>query len=265
MYLLSILCCCLVTKSCLTFLWPPWTVTCQAPLSMGFPKQECWSRLPFPSPGDLLHPGIRPVSLALQLDILPWSRQGNPSMLILVTTELFHRFVSKTSWKWHLLVRASLDRRSIVISARKATESWECSQFQTRMEKLTHLVSILERLDHGLCTWHSQAKSICMVDTDSNILPSLVGLKTKMQAPVELSFSTYQCGNRQVHQRNCQAYVFPELRLWLSKGSMRHRIMSDAEGPIWMQGSPHPIIAIDVGLQRTHLSQDKLQRWLLDS
>ena len=155
------------------FFVTPWTVTCQAPLSVGFPRQEYWSRLPFPSPGDLLHPGIRPVSLALQVDVLPWSHQGNPSMLILVTTEWFHRFVSKTSWKWHLLVRASLDRRSIVISARKATESWECSQFQTKMEKLTHLVSILEQLDHGLCTWPSQAKAICMVDTDSNIPPSL--------------------------------------------------------------------------------------------
>ena len=43
--------------------------------------------------------------------------------------------------------------------------------------------------------------------------PFSVGLKTKMQAPVVLSFSTYQCGNHQVHQRNFQAYVFPELHL----------------------------------------------------
>ena len=37
----------------------------QALLSMGFPRQECWSGLPFPSPGDLPNPGIQPVSLAL--------------------------------------------------------------------------------------------------------------------------------------------------------------------------------------------------------
>ena len=43
----------------------PWTVTCQAPLSMGFPRQEHWSGLPFPSPGDLPDPGIAPTSLAL--------------------------------------------------------------------------------------------------------------------------------------------------------------------------------------------------------
>ena len=40
----------------------PWTVTCQAPLSMGFPRQEYWNGLPFSSPGDLPNPGIEPVS-----------------------------------------------------------------------------------------------------------------------------------------------------------------------------------------------------------
>ena len=38
----------------------PWTVACQAPLSMGFSRQEWWSGLPFPSPGDLPDPGIKP-------------------------------------------------------------------------------------------------------------------------------------------------------------------------------------------------------------
>ena len=40
-----------------------WTVALQAPLSMGFPRQEYWSGLPFPAPGDLPNPGIEPVSL----------------------------------------------------------------------------------------------------------------------------------------------------------------------------------------------------------
>ena len=43
----------------------PWTVTCQAPLSMGFSKQEYWSGLSFPSPGDLPNPGIEPRSPTL--------------------------------------------------------------------------------------------------------------------------------------------------------------------------------------------------------
>ena len=43
----------------------PWTVAYQAPLSMGFSRQERWSGLPFPSPGDLPDPGIEPRSPAL--------------------------------------------------------------------------------------------------------------------------------------------------------------------------------------------------------
>ena len=48
----------------------PWSVAYQAPLSMGFSRQEYWSGLPFPSPGDLPDPGIEPGSPALQADTL---------------------------------------------------------------------------------------------------------------------------------------------------------------------------------------------------
>ena len=54
----------LVTKSCPT-LATPWTIACQASLSMGFSRQEYWSGLPFPSRGDLSDPGIKPRSPAL--------------------------------------------------------------------------------------------------------------------------------------------------------------------------------------------------------
>ena len=59
----------LVTKSCLTLVIPR-TVAHQAPQSMGFSRQEYWSGLPFPSPGDLPNPGIKPGSPALQADFL---------------------------------------------------------------------------------------------------------------------------------------------------------------------------------------------------
>ena len=49
----------------------PWTVPCQAPLSMGFSRQEYWSGLPFPSSSDLPDPGIKPGSPELQTDSLP--------------------------------------------------------------------------------------------------------------------------------------------------------------------------------------------------
>ena len=48
----------------------PWTVACQAVLSMEFSRQEYWNRLPFPSPGDLPNPGIKPRYPALQADSL---------------------------------------------------------------------------------------------------------------------------------------------------------------------------------------------------
>ena len=60
----------LVTKSCPT-LATPWTVAHQAPLPMGCSRQEYWSGLPFPSPGDLSNPGIEPRLPALQADSLP--------------------------------------------------------------------------------------------------------------------------------------------------------------------------------------------------
>ena len=53
----------------------PWTLACQRPRSMGFSTQVYWSRLPFPSPGDLPDPGIEPRSPALQADNLPTERR----------------------------------------------------------------------------------------------------------------------------------------------------------------------------------------------
>ena len=71
----------LVTKWCLTIV-TPWTVACQAPLSMGFSRQEDWSGLPFPSPGDLPDPGIEPWSSALQVDSLLTELGGKAMGLI---------------------------------------------------------------------------------------------------------------------------------------------------------------------------------------
>ena len=61
----------------------PWMVTYQALRSMGFSRQEYWSRLPFPSPGDLPNPGIEPASPALQADSLPLSHLGSPFIYLL--------------------------------------------------------------------------------------------------------------------------------------------------------------------------------------
>ena len=67
----------LVTNSCLTLVTPQ-TVARQAPLPMGFSRQGYWSGLPFPAPGDLPDPGIRPGSPALQADSLLTEPPGKP-------------------------------------------------------------------------------------------------------------------------------------------------------------------------------------------
>ena len=59
-------------------LWTLWTVAYQAPLSMGFSRQEYWSGLPCPLPGDLPDPGIEPMSPVLQADSSPRASREAP-------------------------------------------------------------------------------------------------------------------------------------------------------------------------------------------
>ena len=59
----------------------PWTVAYQASPSMGFSRQEYWSGLLFPSPGDLPNPGIEAASRAWQVDSLPSKPPGKPKVL----------------------------------------------------------------------------------------------------------------------------------------------------------------------------------------
>ena len=60
----------------------PWTVACQASLSMEFSRHEYWSGLPFPSPGALPDPGIEPGSPTLQGDALPSEPQGKSGVIV---------------------------------------------------------------------------------------------------------------------------------------------------------------------------------------
>ena len=72
--------CVLSHFSCVWLFVTTWTVAHQAPLSMGFSRQEYQSGLPCPSPGDLPGPGIKPVSLALQVDSLSTQSPGKPNI-----------------------------------------------------------------------------------------------------------------------------------------------------------------------------------------
>ena len=69
-----LVCYCLAVSDFVT----PWTVAHRASLSMEFPWQEYWSGLPFPLPGDLPDPGIKPMSPALQVNSLPTEPPGKP-------------------------------------------------------------------------------------------------------------------------------------------------------------------------------------------
>ena len=74
-----------------------WTVAYQAPLSMGFSRQENWSGLPFPSPGDLPNPGIETRSPSLQADALP----SEPPWKLLMTVSYVKFIISKLKF-WSL-------------------------------------------------------------------------------------------------------------------------------------------------------------------
>ena len=68
--------------SCVQLFATPWTVAYQASPSMGFSRQEYWSGLPFPLPGDLPDPGIEPGSPALEADALTSEPPGKPKELL---------------------------------------------------------------------------------------------------------------------------------------------------------------------------------------
>ena len=71
-------CCCLASSAVSDSFVTPWTIACQAPLTMGFPRWEYWSGLPFLSPGDVAYPReIEPTSPALQADSFPLSQWGS--------------------------------------------------------------------------------------------------------------------------------------------------------------------------------------------
>ena len=93
----------------------PWTVAHQAPLTMEFSRQEYWSGLPCPPPGDLPDPGIEPRSPTLQTDSLPLSHQGIPGrergtptktcrvLFLVQARELslsFTTVLQQSPWKW---------------------------------------------------------------------------------------------------------------------------------------------------------------------
>ena len=81
----------------------PWTVACQASLSMRFSREEYWSGLPCPPPGDRPDPGIEPTSPALQADSLPAEPLGNPKNTGVGSLSLLQRISPTQELNWGLL------------------------------------------------------------------------------------------------------------------------------------------------------------------
>ena len=82
-----------------------WTVAHQAPLPMGFSRQEYWSGLPFPSAGDLPDPGIKPRSPALQADALTSEPPGKPRLfhlfLFILVLVLHSALIHMNNWAYY--------------------------------------------------------------------------------------------------------------------------------------------------------------------
>ena len=85
------MCACAQSLSRVRLFATPWIVAHQAPLSMGFPRQEYWSWLPFPSTGDLPDPGIKPTSSALTGGLFTTEPPGKPNLRVRASQiSLFH-------------------------------------------------------------------------------------------------------------------------------------------------------------------------------
>ena len=93
---------CSVTSVMSNSLWPQRTVAHRAPLSMGFSRQEYWSRLPLPPLGDLPDLGIKPGSPTLQADSLPSESPGKPKEELIYRQ--IDRYIDRYSYTMEFLV-----------------------------------------------------------------------------------------------------------------------------------------------------------------
>ena len=98
--------------SCVQLFATPWTVAYQVPPSMGFSRQEYWSGLPFPSPGDLPSPGIEPGSPALQTDTLPSEPPEKPCIYAYICIYIY---VYIYWWIWILSINSISSLRPFLL------------------------------------------------------------------------------------------------------------------------------------------------------
>ena len=101
---------------------PPWTVAYQAPPSLGFSRQEYWSGVPLPSPGDFPNPGIEPGSPALQVDSLPSKPPGKPVWTTTNCGKFFKEMRTPDHLTW--LMRKLYVGQEATVRTRHGTTDW---------------------------------------------------------------------------------------------------------------------------------------------
>ena len=151
-----IFCCCLVAKLYWTLV-TPWTVTYQAPLSMGFPRQEYWSGLPFPSRGDLPNPEMEPCLLHWQVASLPLSHSRSPRISNII---------------WCLSFLVCLTFLGIIISRSNIATNGIISFFISSVQSLS-------RVWLFLTPW-TAARQASLSITNSRSLPELMSIELVM-------------------------------------------------------------------------------------
>ena len=107
--------CVLSRFSCVWLFATLWTVARQAPLSMGFSRQEYWSGLPCPPPGDLPDPGIEPefpVAPTLQVDSVPLNHWGSPSLF---SASFKWAIKKRKGKKFHLIQKLSFVSNAVLL------------------------------------------------------------------------------------------------------------------------------------------------------
>ena len=106
--------------SCVQLFATPWTVAYQASPSMGFSRQDYWSGLPFPSPGDLPDPGIEPGSPALEADALTSELSGKHIYACIC----IYMFLRSTPWNMSVFIRSAENEDQEYRNSQVTVKAW---------------------------------------------------------------------------------------------------------------------------------------------
>ena len=171
----------------------PWTVAYQAPPSVGFSRQEYWSGLPFPSPGDLPNPGIEPGSPVLQADALPsepprksgcltlaeWPHNYGYLVIVQLSLRTIRLSYSSSVYSCHLFLISSASVTSLLFVLYLAHPCIKCSL------ELSNLLEEIFYLSHSTVFFYYFALFI----EESLLIPPCCSLELCIQLGTSFLFS----------------------------------------------------------------------------